>query len=213
MMRVLSSNAEWDDLVSAGTMGLIDAVESFDPARGLAFSTFAAPRIRGAILDELRRVDALPRSVRRKQRAIAGAEHDLAARLERTPTARETAGQLGIEVEQLHDWRRVADDRQHFSLDDIVRPGVSAGDSLPGITAEDIDDRVLTRQRADILQREIGRLSERDRMVLTLYYFHELKLREIGEVLGLTESRVSQIRTRALDTLKERVQHIAEEYA
>lgn len=212
MLRMLSSNADLDDMISAGTMGLMDAVGSFDPNRGLAFSTYAAPRIRGAILDELRRIDELPRSARRKQRAMQAAEQELTRTLDRAPTARETAQHLGVDLETLWEWRRTADEGQRFSLDDSL-PGRAhqagtAGDLLPGTGAEEIEERVEKRERLDQVQQELAALSERERMVLTLYYFHELKLREIAEVLGLTESRVSQIRSRALETLRTRVQNL-----
>jgi RNA polymerase sigma factor for flagellar operon FliA len=214
VLPTLSVEASLDDLVSAGSIGLINAVESFDPSRGLAFSTYAAPRIRGAILDDLRRADHVPRSVRRKQRRIAAAQETLSGRLDRQPEARETAQCIGIDVETFWRWRADAEESIHMSLEQpaTTKNGstVSQGDILEGSSGVEIEDRLNHMQETEVLREEIGKLKERERVVLSLYYFEELKLREIAQVLGLTESRVSQIRSKAVHTLRERMRCLRE---
>jgi len=217
LARTLSVDAELDDLVSAGTIGLINAIENYDPTRGLAFSTFAAPRIRGAILDDLRRWDHVPRSVRRKQRQIAAAREALQNELNREPRPEETARELGIEVETYWRWEHDTQDAVHISLDRPLesREGtkVTPLDVLIGEDGEAIEDDIAHREEVRILREEILRLRERDRLVITLYYFEELKLRQIAEILDLTESRVSQIRSKAVETLKDRMRRLRKEDA
>jgi RNA polymerase sigma factor for flagellar operon FliA len=212
IMRTLSVQVDLDDLVSAGSVGLMNAVASFDASRGLAFSTYAAPRIRGAILDDLRRSDHVPRSIRRKQRQIAAAHEALSGSLDRQPTDRETAEHMGIDIETLWRWRADTEEAVHVSLDQPVNAteGRTAmpAELLQSGSGTETEDRVNHREEATLLRDEIMRLKERERIVLTLYYFEELKLHEIARVLGLTESRVSQIRSKALLTLRSRMAHI-----
>lgn len=217
VLPTLSVEASLDDLVSAGSIGLINAVESFDPGRGLAFSTYAAPRIRGAILDDLRRADHVPRSIRRKQRRIAAAEEELSGNLDRKPDARETAKRIGIDVETFWRWKADAEESIHVSLDQpaTTKNGgtVAQGEVLEGSSGREIEDHVNHDQEVRVLRDEIMRLKDRERIVLTLYYLEELKLREIAQVLGLTESRVSQIRSKAIGTLRARMARLREEPA
>lgn len=214
IMRTLSVQVDLNDLVSAGSVGLMNAVASFDPSRGLAFSTYAAPRIRGAILDDLRRSDHVPRSIRRKQRQISAAEESLSGSLDRRPTDRETAQQLGVEIDTLWRWKSDTEEAVHVSLDQPMstsngRTALPA-ELLRGASGLEVEDRVNHGEEAVMLRDEILRLKERERIVLTLYYFEELKLHEIARVLGLTESRVSQIRSKALLTLRSRMGHLRE---
>lgn len=214
VLPTLSVEASLDDLVSAGSIGLINAVESFDPSRGLAFSTYAAPRIRGAILDDLRRQDHVPRSIRRKQRRIAAAEEELSGNLDRKPDARETAAKIGVDVETFWRWKSDAEEAIQVSLDQpaTTKNGgtVTQGEMLEGTSGREIEDLVNHDQEVSVLRDEIMRLKERERVVLTLYYLEELKLREIAQVLGLTESRVSQIRSKAIGTLRGRMSRLRE---
>jgi len=214
VLRTLSVQVELDDLVSAGSVGLINAVESFDPGRGLAFSTYAAPRIRGAILDDLRKNDHVPRSIRRKQRQIAAAEQQLSGSLDRKPDDRETARQLGIDIDTLWRWKADTEEAVQVSLDQPVSTGngrtAMPGELLEGGSGTEIENQVNHSQEVEVLRREILNLKERERVVLSLYYFEELKLHQIAEVLGLTESRVSQIRSKALMTLRGRMAALRE---
>ncbi len=198
---------ERGDLVSAGVQGLIQAATAFDPSRGLAFSTLAVTRIRGAMLDELRRWDQTPRSVRRKERQIRATEAELLSELERKPTPEELAGALDIDLEELHGWRfemkRHVTDSLHESSrgpSDASRPRTVA-ETTPDDGPMPID--ALEREDAlRLLQECLRELPERDARVLALYYYEELRLREIAQLLGVTESRVSQIRHAALKTLR-----------
>lgn len=206
VLAALPGEAELGDLVSAGTLGLMNAIDSFDESRGLAFSTYAAPRIRGAILDDLRRWDPAPRSVRRKLRQINRARDSLTGRLEREPAARETAGALGIDVDTLFRWETAAADAVQIPLDAPIDPtrqrSATPAELLVGAAAEQIEAGIARDEEVAALREALESLGARDRLVLTLYYFEELKLAEIAQVLDLTESRISQIRSKALRTLR-----------
>lgn len=214
VMRSTRVDANFDELVSAGTIGLMNAIENFDPSRGLAFSTFAAPRIRGSVLDDLRRRDHAPRSVRRKQRAMERARAQLAGNLRREPRDDEMAAELEIPVEKLWTWQRQIEEAARVSLDrplDTTGDGTaSANDVLAGDDGRDIEIEINRSEEIQILRDEILELKEQERIVLSLYYFEELKLHEIATVLGVTESRISQIRSKAVKNLRARLAHLRE---
>ncbi|HYD52449.1 MAG TPA: FliA/WhiG family RNA polymerase sigma factor [Gemmatimonadaceae bacterium] len=213
LARNLAADADMDELVSAGTMGLMSALETFDVGRGLAFSTFAVPRIRGSILDELRRQDHVPRSVRKKARDMGHARERLMREHGRPPEDKELAAALDVDVETLWKWQADVESAVQVPLDrsapDRDGPGGSVWELLASEDEESVEDRMTREQEVVMLREAILGLKEQERTVLSLYYFEELKLAEIAEVLGLTESRVSQIRSKALgrlrDTLKVRV--------
>lgn len=213
--RRLGSSAVLGDLVNAGFLGLLQAIDTFDPERGHAFSTHAVPRIRGAILDELRTMDYASRAVRRRQRNIAAAERELSIQLDRVPLDRETAERLDVNVETLWKWKADARDTTHLSIDGRVAghdsDGMALGDFLTGSNGSEVENRLALAEEAAALGEEIKQLTERERIVLMFYYYDGLKLREIAQVLGLTESRVSQIRTGALRTLRARMRRLREE--
>lgn len=207
LKRGLADEADFAEMVSAGTMGLIHATESFDPSRGHAFSTYAAPRIRGAILDELRRQDTATRGVRRKTRDLGAARDVLTRELGRRPTEREVAAHLGIDLQTLWRWSADAESAVSVRLDAPQRDGDERTPppayTLADESARPADEWIAQAEEAALLRDAVLRLKEQERVVLSLYYFEELKLREIAEVLEVTESRVSQIRTRALARLRE----------
>jgi len=206
LSRALAAPADFDELVSCGTMGLMNALEAFEPARGLAFSTFAVPRIRGAILDELRRQDHVPRSVRRKTREISQARETLTRIFGRVASDREIAEHLGIDLQTLWRWQAETESAVQISLDQSA----SDNEGQPGLPMEGmanegdltIEDEINRDQERELLKQALLKLKDQERIVLTLYYFEELKLHEIAEVLELTESRVSQIRSKALSRLR-----------
>ena len=208
LARARANDVELDDLVSAGTLGLIDAFENFDASRGLAFSTFAAPRIRGAMLDELRRLDRVPRSVRRKTRQIDGASMALAGVLGREPGHAELADGLGIDLATLWRWQTERESTQVVSIDrapngsDDLR---GAGEWLAGETGEEADDAITLAQEAAVLREALLEIPEQERTVLSLYYFEELKLNDSARILEVSESRVSQIRSKAIQRLRRRL--------
>ena len=204
--RGLAAEADFDELVSAGAMGLLGALNTFDASRGLAFSTYAAPRIRGAILDELRRQDHVSRSVRRKTRDITAAREALERSLGRTPRDAEVAGQLGVDLATYWRWQEEVEGTVHLPLDrrtgDDREGRWSPLEVLTGETHLDIEERMDREEEAAILRAAILRLKEQERVVLSLYYFEELKLSQIAAVLELTESRISQIRSAAIARLR-----------
>jgi RNA polymerase sigma factor for flagellar operon FliA len=205
LARGLTTEADVDELVSAGTMGLMSALESFDLSRGLAFSTFAVPRIRGSILDELRRQDHVPRSVRRKTRSMAAAREALTRTLGRSPDQAEVAAELGVDADTLWRWQADVEGAVHVPLDrsatDRDDTTVSPADFL-GNGEELTDERLAREEEVALLREALTGLKDQERTVLSLYYFEELKAREIAEVMGVSESRISQIRSKALAQLR-----------
>ncbi len=215
IMRRLSGNVQLDDLVNAGCIGLLGAIDTYEPERGLAFSTFAVPRIRGAIIDDLRRSDIAARTVRKRQRLIARAEREVAAEQDGEVSARQTAERMQIDLETLHRWKSAARRASQVSLDQPTRnaegEGPTIGELIAGASGDEVDERIGFDEERLAMRREFLKLGDRERIVLMLYYYDELKLRQIAEVLGITESRVSQIRTKALKTLRTRMRHLREE--
>ena len=204
--RTLAVRADFDELVSAGTIGLMTALEGFDASRGLAFSTFAAPRIRGAILDELRKQDHVPRSIRRKTREMSAAREAWMRAHGRGPDDRELAEQLGVDMDTLWRWQADVEGAHHIPLDRA--PGEretnapTPAEMLSSGEDSEVEDSLTHEQEVSHLKDAILRLKDQERVVLSLYYFEELKLHEIAKVLELTESRVSQIRSKALSKLR-----------
>ena len=206
LSRSLSAEMDLDELVSAGTMGLMGAVDAFDATRGLAFSTFAVPRIRGAILDELRRQDHVPRSLRRKTRDIARTRESLMRTLGRAPEDKELAAALDVDLETLWRWRAEMEGAVLVPLDrsasDRESTSPSPAEFLSGDDGDGVEERLSKEQEVLLMRDAILALKDQERTVLSLYYFEELKLHEIAEILELTESRVSQIRSKALARLR-----------
>jgi RNA polymerase sigma factor for flagellar operon FliA len=184
-----------DDLVSDGVLGLMDAIERFEPARGLSFQTFAVPRIRGAIIDGMRSMDFVPRSVRDKLRNVQRAQVTLEERLGRVPEDHEVAREVGIPLQQLRDLTRQANSN-HANLDDF-----DLADELSSAADHHVEQGDVNAS----LMRVVDQLAERDQVIIALYYFEGLTLAEIGQVLGVTESRVSQVHRRATTTLREKL--------
>ena len=206
LSRSLAAPADFDELVSCGTIGLMSALDAFDVSRGLAFSTFAVPRIRGAILDELRRQDHVPRSIRRKTREIAAARENLTRIFGRLATDKEVAEHLGLDLGTLWRWQADTESAVHVPLEHTTTDGEgNTQHIIEPLTNEgeaQIDEEISRQQEYEILRNSLSTLKEQERIVLTLYYFEELKLHEIADVLELTESRVSQIRAKALGKLR-----------
>lgn len=216
LSRGRRAEIELDELLSAGTLGLTAAVDAFDPGRGLQFSTFAATRIRGAILDELRRQDHVPRSVRRKTREMRAAADRLGAE-SGTPNDAAMAKQMGVDLETFRRWQLDVEAISTVSLDSTTGSDDDSGPThaevLAGTTDEDIEQDVTHRQEVEVLARMLDGLKDQERLVLTLYYYEDLKLHEIAIALGVSESRVSQIRTKALAKLRTQLQPMRREVA
>ena len=204
----LPPNIEQADLVSYGIFGLMDAIEKFDLERAIKFETYAISRIKGAIIDELRAIDWIPRSVRYKAREVEKAYAALEARLHRTPTEAEVAGELEISLDDLHTIFSQVSFVNVVALDELLSSGGERGDKLSLVDtlqdtkAEDPVGVFETEETKFLLARAIGTLPEREKIVVTLYYYEGLTLAEIGQVLGVTESRISQMHTKAVLQLR-----------
>jgi RNA polymerase sigma factor FliA len=207
LSRTLSARVEVDEMVSMGTVGLIGAIRAFDPERGLTFSTFAAPRIRGAILDEVRRADHVPRSVRRKAREIARAEREVERAGKGAATQPEVAAALGLAPEVLHRWRWDVEsctvatvfDSAHAGNRDLA--GKQLAEILPDPTPgpDALAAAAIDGARA---RSALGALTARQREVVISYYYEGQHLLEIAERMGLTEGRISQIRRKAVAAMR-----------
>jgi RNA polymerase sigma factor for flagellar operon FliA len=205
----LPRNVEQSDLVSFGVFGLIDAIEKFDPARGYKFETYAIARIKGAILDELRSIDWVPRSVRSKARTLERAMGKLEAEHHRAPTDEEVADEMGVSAQQLQTTLSQISFVGVAALDEMLSGG-DRGESVSlGDTVADKADGPMgvyeVEEMRQILAESINRMPEREKIVLTLYYYEGLTLAEIGRVLGVSESRVCQIHTKAVLQLRSRI--------
>jgi len=207
----LPSSVEVDDLISAGVMGLIKAVESFDPARGFKFETFAGHKIRGAILDELRAMDWVPRSVRQKSRELQKVYTKLENKLGRIPYDDEVCAEMGMTIKEFESMlsevtpttiisleesmpERDADSKQIRIIDTIEQPG-----------SENPLKELGFEETKRILKETIANLPEKEKLVIALYHYEELTLKEIGVVLDISESRVSQIHSKAILKLRSRL--------
>jgi RNA polymerase sigma factor for flagellar operon FliA len=203
----LPASVEQADLVSYGMFGLIDALGKFEPGRGNKFETYAIPRIKGAIIDELRAMDWVPRSVRFKARELEKAHTDLESMLKRQPSEKEMSERLGISVRELHEVVSQISFVSVLALDEMVSVGADRGEQvslLDTLADKNLDPTsgVEGQETRGMLAAAINSLSEREKIVVTLYYFEGLTLAEIGEILGVTESRVCQIHTKAVGGLR-----------
>jgi RNA polymerase sigma factor FliA len=206
----LPAHVDEGDLVSYGLLGLISAIERYDPDRDIKFETYAIVRIRGSIIDELRALDWVPRSVRSRAREIERAIAELESKLGRAPTDDEIAGKIGISEEELEESLTDISRSSIAALDELWSGGpdgdqVSLLDTLEDTSGARPSDALDETEIRETLADAIARLPEREKLVITLYYYEELTLREIGEVLSVTESRVSQLHTKAVLRLRSRL--------
>jgi RNA polymerase sigma factor FliA len=199
----LPHSVEISDLTQAGVLGLLDAAEKFDRAKGVRFRTYAELRIRGAILDSLRSLDWVPRSLRRQRRELHAAESRLESKLGRKPTDEELATSMGLSLPELG----AARDRVRRA--EVASFGTESFDRVVALTidpaAPNPHELLERREIESLLARAIERLPARERLVLTLYYYEELTMKEVGAVLGVNESRVSQIHSKAVSKLRLRL--------
>lgn len=205
-MRVPPS-VSLDDLVSAGIMGLLDAVDRFDPSRQVQFKTYAEFRIRGAILDELRSMDWVPRSTRKKIHDMEKAITAVEGRLKRPADDSEIAEEMDIDVDTYYGILNKARGVELLSLDEYLKDDRDNSESKKTFKSlirgnDDLGDHIMASELKRVIAESLETLSEKEQMVLSLYYYDELTLREIGEVLDLTESRISQIHTKAVIKLR-----------
>ncbi len=208
----LPAHVEEADLISYGLGGLITAIERFEPERQIKFETFAITRIKGSIIDELRSLDWVPRSVRSRAREIERASGTLEYKLQRAPTDQELADEIGLSLEDFEESLTKIANSSVIALDELWTVSDDSGDQVSLLdtiqdeNAADPSQELDVSEVKDDLSDAIARLPEREKLVVALYYYESLTLREIGEVLGVTESRVSQLHTKAILRLKSRLQ-------
>jgi len=200
----LPPHVDSEDLVNSGVIGLIDAIEKYDPMRGTSFKTYAEFRIKGAILDELRTLDWFPRSIRQKVNRLENAYAELERQLGRAATDEEVAGALNIDLEEFYE---ILAQASAVSLVSLYETGREDGEERNFLEclAGDADDPAAVLETHEVYEtvgRAIDKLPEKERTVISLYYYDELTMKEIGKVLNLTESRVSQIHTKAVLRLR-----------
>ena len=205
LLARLPANVVLEDLIQAGMIGLIEAASKYDPGKGASFETYAGIRIRGSIIDEVRRGDWTPRSVHRNARRVSEAIRQVEARTGRDASDASVAKELGISIDEYHNLLKDSADSRLFSLEELT----STDGESPGEQIESPDEtptgEVEQAAFVSALAGEIDRLPEREKLVLALYYDEELNLKEIGKVLGVSESRVSQIHSQAALRLRSRL--------
>jgi RNA polymerase sigma factor for flagellar operon FliA len=206
-------NVEFDDLVGFGVFGLLDAIDKFDPNKNVKFKTYAVTRIRGAIFDELRSIDWVPRSVRQTGKEIEEAISSLEARLGRTATDQEVAGSMGMSEDEFHKAIMKVSGTSMLSLSDVWFSGdendkVSIGESIESPSSYNPDVIAEKEEIRRVIIESLEELPDKEKKILVLYYFEDLTLKEIGKVLDVTESRVSQLHTKAILRLRSKLTNI-----
>ena len=211
----LPDKVEVDDLVSAGIFGLIDAIDAFDPDRGVKFETYCSPRIRGSILDELRSMDWVPRLVRARAHQLAKATHSLEIHLGRKPTEKEIAEELDMDTEEFNRLRRDANAVSLVSLDTKYGDGDSEKDirEIDIIKDQRSKNPVIEAQKRDLKSLLTKGLTRAERLIIVLYYYEEMTMKEIGATLDLSESRVSQMHSSIIARLKAQMNTRKKEFA
>ncbi|MCH5268074.1 MAG: FliA/WhiG family RNA polymerase sigma factor [Lachnospiraceae bacterium] len=202
----LGYTVEYDDLVGYGIFGLIDAIDKYELTKGVKFETYASLRIRGAILDQIRKMDWIPRTIRQKQKKLETAMQELEKRLGRTATNEELATELEIPVEELEELVNQTSLTSLVSLDEYLEQGSEVRVEAGNQPRFEQPEQVMERQELKrILAEAIDTLTEKEQRVIAFYYFEELTLKEISKILEVSESRVSQLHTKALKKMKERL--------
>lgn len=202
----LGYNVEYDDLVSYGIFGLIDAIDKFDPTKDVKFETYASLRIRGSILDQIRKMDWIPRTVRQRQKMITNAIAEIETNTGRTATDEEVALALGISEEEYESWQSQMKVTSIVSLDDFVEQGSDVADNRGLSSQIDRPEEHLEKEELKkMLAEALELLTEKEKKVVVLYYYEELTLKEISNILEVSESRVSQLHTKGLAKMKKKM--------
>ncbi len=198
----LGYTVEYDDLVGYGIFGLIDAIDKFDTKKEVKFETYASLRIRGAILDQIRKMDWVPRTLRQKQKRMDAAAAKLEETLGRPAEAKEIANELGISEEEYLGWRSEAELSNMVSLDDYLEQGSEGRMDTLGTKFQQPEKAIQKQELKAMLVEALQTLTEKEQKVITFYYYEELTLKEISQILSVSESRVSQLHTKALQKIK-----------
>ena len=201
----LGYNAEYDDLVSYGIFGLIDAIDKYDYAKEVKFETYASLRIRGAILDQIRKMDWIPRTIRQKQKRIDAVCKDIETRLGRSATDEEIASALGISDDEYLEWQSQMKITNVVSLNEYMEQGAEVpaeGNQFTTARFDSPEENIEKEELKKVLEESLEQLTEKEKKVILLYYYEDLTLKEISNVLEVSESRISQLHTRALQKMK-----------
>ena len=202
----LGKNVEFDDLVSYGVFGLIDAIDKFDLSKDVKFETYASLRIRGSILDQIRKMDWIPRTVRQKQKKIDDAIKIIEMRTGKNATDEEIAIELGLSDEELLDWQSQLKVTNVVSLNEFVEQGTEpAMDAHSNSHFIQPEDMVSQQELKQMLEEALGLLTEKENKVVLMYYYEDLTLKEISQVLEVSESRVSQLHTKAIAKMRKKM--------
>lgn len=205
MMVRMPASVQVDDLIQAGMIGLLEAAQKYDGSKGASFETYAGIRIRGAIVDEMRRGDWAPRSVHRNARRVSEAISRVEARQGRDAEDAEVAAELGVDLDEYHAMLRDTNSSRLFSYEETFADDASSSFSGESSEFDNPQDNMTRASLKVSLSQAINQLPEREKMVLALYYDEELNLKEIGQILGVSESRVSQIHSQAASRLRSRL--------
>ena len=198
----LGYTVEYDDLVGYGIFGLIDAIDKYDMAKNVKFETYASLRIRGAILDQIRKMDWIPRTLRQKQKRMDTAVAKLESEYGRAATPQEVADERGITLDEYENWKTEAEFTNLVSLDDYLEQGSEGRIETFGTKFQQPENAIQKQELKEMLVEALRTLTEKEQKVITLYYYEELTLKEISEILSVSESRVSQLHTKALQKIK-----------
>lgn len=198
----LGYTVEYDDLVGYGIFGLIDAIDKYDITKNVKFETYASLRIRGSILDQIRKMDWIPRTLRQKQKRMDMAAAKLESELGRTASSAEVASELGITPEEYENWKSEAEFTNLISLDDYLEQGSEGRIETFGTKFQQPENAVQKQELKEMLVEALKTLTEKEQKVITFYYYEELTLKEISQILSVSESRVSQLHTKALHKIK-----------
>lgn len=203
---------EYEDLISFGIIGLIDAIERFDPTKGLKFETYATLRIRGAIIDELRKISWIPKSAFSKLNYLNQLKNELETKLNREPTEEELSNYSGMSTNEIRNIESYINYISVISLDEVLfksdEEDVKFKSIIKDSTSPQPDVIIEDNEKQNMLKKAIDMLSEKDKIILNLYYFEKLTLKEIGKILNISESRVSQLHSRAIIRLRENLKKL-----
>ncbi|NMA65994.1 MAG: FliA/WhiG family RNA polymerase sigma factor [Clostridiaceae bacterium] len=204
------TNVEYDDLVGYGVFGLIDAIDKFDLSKNVKFETYASLRIRGAIIDAIREQDWAPRTLRKKSKELEKTYSEIENKLGRSATDKEVAEKMGISLDELHKLLQEVNMSQMISLEDYLEQNHETGFDPLSLERdeEQPEERMEVIELKEILADAVEKLPEKEKMVVTLYYYEELTLKEISKIMGVSESRVSQLHTKAILRMRGKLERI-----
>ena len=202
----LGYNVEYEDLVSYGIFGLIDAIDKFDRSKDVKFETYASLRIRGAILDQIRKMDWIPRAVRQKQKKIDEAIKNIEMKTGKTALDEEIASELGVSEDEYLNWQSQLKVTNVVSLNEFVEQGTEpAMDATKNSHFAQPEDVVAESELKEVLAQSLETLTEKERRVIELYYYEDMTLKEISKILEVSESRISQLHTKALNKMRKKM--------